>query len=382
VPGGDNFGRSSFRTMPSESSSLLLPTAAAAAPEEREAERGRLLSRLQAWLAGGSQKLHATLAVGSFVCFSMLMLPVNKMIMHAFSETPLTVVLIQMISAVAILALLPDTYVFHSWHDVWRWASMLPWLFAAMLATSMVALQYSSIGAYTVLRNVAPIIALPIEHFFQERMDIDVATVASLFVTLAGSVLYMSTDIDFSLVGTLLLVANMMFAITERLLCRRLTAVEPVKMSKSCMTFTSNAVGAIPIFVLILAFGEIYRWPTVLTKSFTDYLLLAASCILGVGLGWTSVAAQTYIQATTHMLLTNMNKILVMVFGILVLHETHTWTSILGASVSVSGGLWYAWARSRLSAAQANPVVLGKAGSSAETNQAAVTERGAGSARG
>ena len=124
---------------PTENSNLLLPTAAAPSEEVEGEGRWRLLSRLQAWLATSSQQMRTALAIVSFTCFSCAMLPVNKMVMHAFTETPLTVILIQMVSAAAILALLPDTYAFHSWRDVWRWASTLPWLFAAMLSTSMVS---------------------------------------------------------------------------------------------------------------------------------------------------------------------------------------------------------------------------------------------------
>ena len=213
-------------------------------------------------------------------------------------------------------------------------------------------------------------------------MEINFATVASLFVTLAGSILYMSTDLNFSLVGTLLLMANIILAILERLAARRLTGIEPVKMSKSCMTFISNAVGSIPIAVLVVIFGELQRWPMLVTKSLSDYLLLSASCILGIGLGWTAVAVQAHIQATTHMLLTNINKVVVVAFGMLFLHESHAWTSILGVSITIAGGVWYAAARAQIAAgAQAKPPEQGKAEPSAEAKPAvAAVEKGAGSA--
>ena len=52
---------------------------------------------------------------------------------------------------------------FGSARDVRRWAVSIPWLFAAMLATSMLALEHASMGAFVVMRNVTPFIALACE---------------------------------------------------------------------------------------------------------------------------------------------------------------------------------------------------------------------------
>ena len=68
-----------------------------------------------------------------------------------------------------------------------------------------------------------------------------------------------------------------------------------------------------------------------------------------MAVGWTSVGAQAYISATTHMLLTNLNKAVVVAFAMVYLHESHSWTSVLGVSIAITGGLWFAWARSELS---------------------------------
>ena len=260
-----------------EQSGLL--SSAPAAHEEATGTGARRWLGLEA----GSSRARACWAISLFMCFSTLMLPVNKLVMRQFVETPLTVVLVQMLSAALILAPFPGTFDFESWHDVKRWATTLPWLFAGMLATSMLALSYSSLGAYTVVRNAAPIITMPIEHLFQEKLEIDVPTVASLFTTLGGAILYVAFDISFSIVGMLFLLVNITLAVCERLTARRLTGVDPVRMSKSCMTFTSNLVGALPISVLLVACGELSEWHLLLGKSLSDYGLLALSCVLGVG---------------------------------------------------------------------------------------------------
>ena len=53
-------------------------------------------------------------------------------------------------------------------------------LFAIMLATSMLALKYSTTGAVVVARNVAPLFALIMESIGKEKVLIDVWTILAL----------------------------------------------------------------------------------------------------------------------------------------------------------------------------------------------------------
>ena len=51
------------------------------------------------------------------------------------------------------------------------------------------------------------------------------------------------------------------------------------------------------------------------------------------------------------MVLANSNKFAVVAFGIFVLGESRSWQAVLGCVVALSGGVWYASARSELEAA-------------------------------
>ena len=98
------------------------------------------------------------------------MLLVNKAVMIVW-DLPITITLIQMaFTDLVIVSLFWWTLRVGSWADVRRWALWVPQLFAMMLATSMLALHYSSTGAVVVTRNIAPIVTLAIEAVMKEKV--------------------------------------------------------------------------------------------------------------------------------------------------------------------------------------------------------------------
>ena len=79
-----------------------------------------------------------------------------------------------------------------------------------------------------------------------------------------------------------------------------------------------------------------------------DWALLGASCVNAVAISWAGINAQAYVTATTFMVLTNVNKVLVVTFGVLVLGDPISATSGFGVCIAIGGGLWYAQERKRL----------------------------------
>ena len=143
-------------------------------------------------------------AVSLFMACSAGMMIANKLVLRA-ARLPILVVIIQMLFTCGALVTLPalrNSLHFGSRRDVVRWVRFMPLLFASMLVTSMVALNYASMGAFVVIRNLAPLITLCSEGLIGEKVTIDMPTVAPLLVSLAGVVLYASHDVHFSPLGT------------------------------------------------------------------------------------------------------------------------------------------------------------------------------------
>ena len=160
------------------------------------------------------------------------------------ARLPVTLVLIQMSFTVLVICITSArTLHFGSSRDVLRWACTIPWLFTGMLATSMIALDYATMGALVVVRNLAPILTIAIESSFTgEAIEFDRPSVLSLLLIIGGVVLYVQHDVAFSPVGVGFMVANMCFGIFERMLQRRMIAVEPIDVSKTGMMLLNNGV--------------------------------------------------------------------------------------------------------------------------------------------
>jgi len=278
------------------------------------------------------------------------MMIVNKHVMIVF-RTPVTIVLIQMIFTIAVLLV-----VFHStlhigtMDDFVRWSRLIPLLYAFMLTSSLLALDTYSMGAMTVVRNFAPVITLPIEKIFQEDVPADRFTFFILAYVAGGAVLYMKDDIQFSTLGLGMMLFNTFVAALERLMQRRLIAVKPVDISKNGMLFINNTVGMIYVACFLLPFPEYQHWPVVAEKimCLSNGLLLLLSCIAGIAIGWSAINAQSYVSASTMLVLTNLNKVLVVVYGMVIFGETSTPEAIVGCTIAISGGLLYAHDRQRL----------------------------------
>lgn len=235
-----------------------------------------------------------------------------------------------------------------SWNDFLRWARLIPLLYAMMLTSSLLALNSYSMGAMIVVRNIAPILTMPIEKAWHEDVPADMCTFVILLYILSGAVLYVNNDTHFSPFGLMMMIVNMMVASMERLIQRRLIAVKPVDISKMGMLGINNAIGMVYVSSLLLVFPEYQSWTQVLRKSDYTYLLLFLSCITGLGIGWTAINAQHYVSATTMLVLTNLNKVIVIVYGMLILGESSTPQAIGGCAIVLTGGLLYAHDRKRL----------------------------------
>ena len=284
------------------------------------------------------------LSCAFFMVCSAGMMVFNKMVLRA-ARLPITIVMVQMAFTVVVLCVLPCGLHFGSASDVMRWALSIPLLFTLMLASSMLALDHASMGAIIVVRNVAPIVTMAIERVWGEQIEVTVGIICSLLYVCAGVALYTSADLQFSATGMAYMLANMASAVLERLLQRKMIAVQPIDVSKTGMMLLNNAVALVPMGLLLVGYGEHERWHELQRLSGSEWALLGASCVNAVGISWAGINAQGYVSATTFMVLSNLNKFVVVAFGIVVLHEARSWRAILGCCVALSGGILYAKAR-------------------------------------
>jgi len=123
-------------------------------------------------------------------------------------------------------------------------------------------------------------------------------------------------------------------------------ALSPIDVSKTGMMLLNNGVSLVLIVPLLFYFGEHHKWYRFRHLDTSGWALLIASCVNAVGISWAGINVQGYVTATTFMVLTNVNKFVVIGFGMAVLNESKTWQAYLGCLIALSGGLLYARVKS------------------------------------
>ena len=282
--------------MPTEGTTLL--NSKGGAPSATSSPS--LVERVKAEAATAAALL---LSVLFFMACSCSMLIVNKLALNAL-PLPFIVLTLQMAFAVVALCCAPCYLRFGSLQDVLRWCRGIPWLFAGMLGSSMLALNFASMAALVVVRNMGPLLALPIERAYQEKIAVSVRSVAAMVVILAGVVLYMYNDVTLdpanAALGLLYMFINLVLAIIHGLLTRRLLAVAPVDISSNGIVVLNNFCSLLPMaFGGVVNSNEWARLPEAAKKlGAGEWALIVASCTVGLGISWAGINVQRYVAAT------------------------------------------------------------------------------------
>ena len=278
--------------MPTEGTTLL--NSKGGAPSASSSPS--LVERVKAEAATAAALL---LSVLFFMACSCSMLIVNKLALNAL-PLPFVVLTLQMAFAVVALCCAPCYLRFGSLQDVLRWCRGIPWLFAGMLGSSMLALNFASMAALVVVRNMGPLLALPIERAYQEKIAVSVRSVAAMVVILAGVVLYMYNDVTLdpanAALGLLYMFINLVLAIIHGLLTRRLLAVAPVDISSNGIVVLNNFCSLLPMaFGGVVNSNEWARLPEAAKKlGAGEWALIVASCTVGLGISWAGINVQQY----------------------------------------------------------------------------------------
>lgn len=296
-----------------------------------------------------SKQAEITLMCTLYMACSAGMSICNKLAVTAFPLVMSLVVVQMLFCDATLVTMMRKDLHFGSRADVVRWSMVIPPLFAGMLVTSMLAFQTNSLSTVVVCRNVAPLVTIFIEGAVQgERQACKPQAIAALLAVVGGVAIYEIGDMKGrqtggSSVGFFWMLVNMTFAVMDRLAQRHMLARRPVDISKKGLLLLNNSVGALFLIILALAMGEVGMVRhAVENMSGLDGFSVVISCVVGMCIGYAGIATQALVSATSFMVLTNVNKFVVIAFGVVMLGDTGTPQSIVGCTVAILGGVWYA----------------------------------------
>jgi len=276
------------------------------------------------------------------------MMVCNKAAVGFFPEACTLTALQMLATVIIILACCYRTLHIGSAYDVLRWSAVTPF-FSGMLLTSLLALKYAPMTLSIVFRSLSPIFALIVEQFYPNPLRLSANVIVGMAIMVCGAVMYASQLEKESLHGLQWVFLNMVLAVTDRLLQRLMLAKDqhPVDISKSGVTLLNNMFGMIPLLVAANLVGEFKKVPDVFASlTLLGWTWVIASCIVGCGISYTGIWAQSLISATSFLVLVNGNKFFIILLEAFVMHDgTMNLTQLIGACVTVGGGIVYAFAR-------------------------------------
>jgi len=293
--------------------------------------------------------------VGSWMMCSMGMLVFNKQAIVAFPEECTLTALQMAVSAVALLLFGFRSIHIGSLKDVARWAGVAPF-FTGMLLTSILALKNAPMTLVITFRSLSPLFSLAVERFYPNPITITKSMLGSIALMVSGAVIYTSQLDHSSLAGIQWVFLNMIFAVVDRLLQRLMLSKDqnPVDISKTGCTLLNNALGLVPLLLAVFATGEFRRVPeavAALDAWGKTYVIL--TCIVGLGISYTGIWAQSLISATSFLVLVNANKFFIIFLEAYVMKTKNlTPVQIAGATISIIGGIAYGKARQAVEASE------------------------------
>lgn len=288
--------------------------------------------------------------IGSWFFCSIGMMLFNK---FAVGHFPVECALVAMQMTVTVLFIL--LFAFRSIHfgslkDVLRWSMVVPF-FSGMLLTSILALKYAPMSLVVVFRVLSPLVSLIIERFYPDPLRFSEWMLISILIMFAGAALY-TTGLKQgggNLDGIGWVILNVFFAIGDRLLQRLMLAKDqrPVDISKTGLTLLNNLLGLVPLVIVMALKGEFGEIPGAFARlNNVGMMWVGLSCVVGIGISYTGIWAQSLISATSFLVLVNVNKFAIVfleAFGLGT--KKLTWIQVVGACITIIGGLAYGQAR-------------------------------------
>jgi len=321
--------------------------------------------------AMSSDNAALVIPVSSWMVCSVGCMVFNKLAIKAF-PAECTLVALQMGFTAIVVTAFGWKYIhIGSTRDVMKWSLIIPF-YVGMLLTSILALHDAPMTLVITFRAFSPVLSLLIEQFYPDPMRVSLGTVASIGVMGLGAAIYTTQLPKGGLHGLHWVMLNMFFAVGDRLLQRLMLAKDqcPVDISKEGCTLLNNVNGMIPLFFVALATGEFHKVPGVIhSLDAAGWATVLGSCVVGCGISYTGIVAQSLISATSFLVLVNANKFLIIFIEAYIMRTKSLGPlQLLGAAVTIAGGILYGKAREAVEAttkeeraAEKQPILSGEA---------------------
>jgi len=313
----------------------------------------------------GPDGLRLALLCLSWCSMSLGMQVLNKSVVASLRAPALIAAVQMLIAVIGVGAMSIKDFTSMNFRLLGPWM-VVPLFFAAMLCTSTYTYQFISLSLMTVVRNLTPFIALPLERLLmppERQPQVSGQVFLGLGMTLVGTLVYAGGMSGLSWPGIAFAVSNMVLAVCDRIIQRCLLTGSCKDLPSSMCTVVNNGVGMFPALILALGTQQIshlkldeYSAPWCNGQTL---VLLLLSGTVGIGICYLGFECQREISATSFFVLQNMSKVAVVIVGIVIFADPiKSFRSILGLALSIGGSFVYGWAQMNIATKpEATPLV-------------------------
>jgi hypothetical protein len=216
-----------------------------------------------------------------------------------------------------------------------------------MLLSSFFTYKYVTLCVVTVVRNLAPLLAMPVEMYIMpanKQPRVTTEAICAMFAMFLGAVIYGMSAPEISTIGICFAVFNMVLAICDRTLQRRLMVQECKDLQLEYCTFLNNLVGIVPAMFVASITHEFSIASLHKIEWFHPgtMILLALSGLVGLGICYFGLSVQKCISATSFLVLQNVSKFAVVIVGITIFGDPiQSHFIVIGLLCSLRGSCWY-----------------------------------------
>lgn len=294
-----------------------------------------------------AESWHMLLLCWSWMACSIGMHTLNKELVTILKAPSIITVIQMAMAALAMFALNTRVVVdaFSVYPQQARQWLVVPVIFSGILLSSFFTYTHVTLCVMTIVRNLGPLVALPIEFLVMpggKQPFVSMESLAAMFTMLAGAVVYAAVAPSISLVGIAFAVLNLVIAVIDRTVHRRLLAHDCKDLKLEFCTFTNNFVGMLPALGVAFLTKELHGLETKDWLRFDVLVLLLLSGVVGLGISYVGLAVQKIISATSFLVMQNISKVFVVSIGIGLFGDPiKSHLIVLGLFLSLAGSFWY-----------------------------------------
>jgi len=226
-------------------------------------------------------------------------------------------------------------------------------LFVAGIYTNMRSLEASNVDTVVVFRTAVPLLVAGGDYLLMGRAAPSARSAAALLAIIGGAAAFVSVDSAFHADGVRAYAWVGAYCLTltaEMLLGKAITSQHEASLGASVLL--TNGYALAPFLAIGAATGELSRGLDAALYTPRACAVLALSCALSAGIGFSSWWARDLLSATTFTVVGTVNKVLTVLINIVFWNKHATPLGTAYLLVCLAGGAAYQQAPMRAAAAE------------------------------